>query len=68
MVNNMVYNYYIVDRSSMQIIDVKPDFVEAYNVAEKLGRSIAIFQGCFLTELAAPQPDTDSNDESNESD
>ena len=52
----------------MQIIDVKPDFVEAYNEAEKLGRPTAIFQGCFLTELAAPQPDTDDNDESNESD
>lgn len=68
MVSNMNYNYYIVNRSSMQIIDVKPDFVEAYNEAEKLGRPTAIFQGCFLTELAAPQPDTDDNDESNESD
>ena len=64
MVSNMVYNYYIVDRSSMQIIGVKPDFVEAYNEAEKLGRPIAIFQGCFLT----PQPDINDNDESNESD
>lgn len=48
----MNYSYYIINKQQMSIIDMKPDFVEAYNAASGLSFPCAIFQGCFLTETA----------------